>query len=73
MQVVEALIQAGAYVNIVSYYQTSYKLCKLMFICSYDNNDRMILKDKILFFSLMTTFLLSFTKALLSTFYRKFD
>ena len=47
-QVVEALMKAGADVNIVSYYQTSYKLCKLMYICSYDNDDRMILKDKIL-------------------------
>ena len=47
-QIVEALIRAGADVNIVSYYQTSYKLRKLMYISSYDNDDRMILKDKIL-------------------------
>ena len=47
-QIVEALIKAGADVNIVSYYQTSYKLRKLMYISSYDNDDRMILKDKIL-------------------------
>ena len=46
--IVEALIRAGADVNIVSYYQTSYKLRKLMYISSYDNDDRMILKDKIL-------------------------
>ena len=59
-QIVEALIRAGADVNIVSYYHTSYKLCKLMYISSYDNDDRMILKDKLLSFSLMTAFLLSF-------------
>ena len=47
-QIVEALIRTSADVNIVSYYQTSYKLCKLMYISSYDNDDRMILKDKIL-------------------------